>query len=233
LTVIAITDHDHIETVRDWLAASGVDRDRVLPGVELTARGRIVHLGVLFSREVPEVIPAAGTPLLDLVRWARGIPGSIVVLVHPLPLLWRFQLRHLARSAALPDAIETRFPLVGWRTSRLERAAREYGLAVVGGTDAHLTPGQLGQHVTVFPGRSIDDLVSAIRERATIAATRGGTARPPAAAFAIQTAYSWLLPFRRVPRVAALRASLLSRARNRVAAGPLGRDRGLTLAEDR
>ena len=97
---------------------------RILPGVELTARGRIVHLGVLFSQEIPEELPAPGTPLIELVRWARAIPGSLVVLVHPLPLLWRYQLRRLARAGALPDAIETRFPLVGWRSERLEQAAR-------------------------------------------------------------------------------------------------------------
>ena len=161
LAVIAVTDHDHVDTVRAWKAKGGAGHQAVMPGVELTARGRIVHLGVFFSEDVPEVLPPPGTPLIELVRWARTVPGSLVVLVHPLPGLWRLQLRRLSRAGALPDAIETRFPLVGWRSRRLEQAAREYGLAIVGGTDAHLMPGQLGQHVTVFPGRPIEDLVSA------------------------------------------------------------------------
>ncbi len=83
--VFAVTDHDHIETVREWKLRDPESTRHVIPGVELTARGRIVHLGVLFPGEVPASLPRPGTPLLDLVRWARGVEGSIVVLVHPLP----------------------------------------------------------------------------------------------------------------------------------------------------
>jgi len=85
--VIAVTDHDHLATVAAWREATGEGRERVLPGVELTARGRIVHLGVLFPDALPTRLPKPGTPLPDLVRWARSIPGSVVILVHPLPLL--------------------------------------------------------------------------------------------------------------------------------------------------
>src|SRR6185312_8653328 len=82
LALIAVTDHDHIATVRHWHETHcGVD-DNVVPGVEITARGRIVHIGVLFSREVPSTLPKPGTPLLDVMRWARSIDGSLVVLVH-------------------------------------------------------------------------------------------------------------------------------------------------------
>ncbi|HEU5432256.1 MAG TPA: PHP domain-containing protein, partial [Thermomicrobiales bacterium] len=51
--VIAVTDHDHIAAVAAWRAAAGDDAARVIPGVELTARGRIVHLGVLFPEAIP------------------------------------------------------------------------------------------------------------------------------------------------------------------------------------
>ena len=107
--VIAVTDHDHIETVRAWKLRDPESTRHVIPGVELTARGRIVHLGVLFPGEMPPAA-APGTPLLDLVRWARGVEGSIVILVHPLPGLWRRQLRGMARVGLLPDAIEADFP---------------------------------------------------------------------------------------------------------------------------
>ncbi|HEX5500247.1 MAG TPA: PHP domain-containing protein, partial [Thermomicrobiales bacterium] len=73
--VIAITDHDHIAAVAAWRAAAGDEAARVIPGAELTARGRIVHLGVLFPEAIPSRLPSPGTPLPDLVRWARGIPG--------------------------------------------------------------------------------------------------------------------------------------------------------------
>jgi lauroyl/myristoyl acyltransferase/predicted metal-dependent phosphoesterase TrpH len=214
VSVLAVTDHDHIATIREWHAAErGARGRRVIPGVEITARGRIVHVGILFPEDVPADIPKPGTPLLDIVRWARSIPGSIVVLVHPLPFLWRGQLHKLAAANLLPDAIETRFPLSGWRTPTLERVASEYGLAVLGGSDAHLMPKQLGQYVTQFPGESVDDLLAAIQARTTRAIARPARAQVPAQVYGLQSIYSWLLPFQRLPLVKRARAGLLHRAR--------------------
>jgi lauroyl/myristoyl acyltransferase len=213
IRVIAVTDHDHIETVRDWKRRDPQGTRHVIPGVELTARGRIVHLGVLFPGEVPALLPRPGTPLLDLVRWARGVEESIVVLVHPLPLLWRHQLRSLARAGLLPDAIEARFPFGGNRASTIERAANEYGLALVGGSDAHLTPGQIGGHATLFPGETVEDLLVALRGRCTRAVTLPRPGHIPRGVHAMQSVYSWLFPFRAVPGVPTVRRELLRRAR--------------------
>lgn len=218
VSVLAVTDHDHFATIRDWHAAGGEGRQRMIPGVEITARGRIVHIGVLFPEAIPAELPKPGTPLLEIVRWARGIEGSIVVLVHPLPFLWRGQLRKLAAANLLPDAIETRFPFAGWRTRGIEQAADEYGLAKLGGSDAHLMPAQLGQYVTQFPGETTDDLIRAIRERTTLAIARPPRARVPAQVYGLQSIYSWLLPFRRLPLVPKARAGLLRRARGVIAA---------------
>jgi predicted metal-dependent phosphoesterase TrpH len=213
ISVIAVTDHDHIATVRDWTRRDPEGTRHVIPGVELTARGRIVHLGVLFPDEVPAALPRPGTPLLELVRWARGIAGSVVVLVHPLPLLWRRQLRGMARAGLLPDAIETRFPLCGQRTATIERAARRYGLAVLGGSDAHLSPGQIGANATLVPGETAEDLVVAVRQRRTRAVSLPRAGSIPRSVYAAQSLYSWLLPFRRFPGVEAVRALLLRQAR--------------------
>jgi KDO2-lipid IV(A) lauroyltransferase len=218
LALIAVTDHDHIATVGRWHEAHRDRDDNVVPGVEITARGRIVHIGVLFPREVPTDLPKPGTPLLQVMRWARTIDGSIVVLVHPLPGLWRIQLRRLARAGLLPDAIETHFPLAGWRTPAFERAARKYCLAMIGGTDAHLTPDQLGRYVTEFPGRSVGDLISAIHGRTTRGVMRPVEARPPLSVYAMQSIYSWLLPFRALPKVAPVRERILMAARKRAIA---------------
>ncbi len=213
VSVLAITDHDHIDTIREWHAADP-DRSRyMIPGVEITARGRIVHIGVLFPDEVPTEIPRPGTPLLDIVRWARTIRGSIVILVHPLPFLWRGQLRRMAEANLLPDAIETRFPFAGWRSRGIERAADQYGLAKLGGSDSHLMPSQLGQYVTQFPGETREDLIRAIHERTTRAIARPARARVPAQVYGLQSIYSWLLPFNRLPFVKKARTQLLHRAR--------------------
>lgn len=223
--VIAVTDHDHIETVRQWKARDPEGTRQVIPGVELTARGRIVHLGVLFTGEIPQRIPRPGRPLLQLVRWARRIEGSVVVLVHPLPLLWRFQLRSMARAGLLPDAIESRFPYggSGGRTAAIEQAARQYNLAILGSSDAHLAPHQLGAQATIFPGETVADLVQAIRERRTSAVALHQPAALPRRVHLLQSAYSWLLPFRALPGVPALRAVLRDRARAAVLQKPLDR----------
>ena len=222
IRVIAVTDHDHIETVREWKRGDPEGTRHVIPGVELTARGRIVHLGVLFSGEVPCALPRPGTPLLDLVRWARGIEGSIVVLVHPLPGLWRGQLRRMARAGLLPDAIESRFPFGGNRSAAIERAADRYGLAVLGGSDSHLAPGQIGEHATLFPGETAEDLVVALRERRTRAVTLPRAGGVPRRVYVMQSLYSWLLPVRWIPGVPAVRSGLLRGARR----ASLGEHRG-------
>jgi KDO2-lipid IV(A) lauroyltransferase len=213
VSVIAVTDHDHIATVRDWKRRDHEGTRHVIPGVELTARGRIVHLGVLFTADVPDDLPRPGRPLLELVGWARGIEGSIVVLVHPLPLLWRRQLRAMARAGLLPDAIESRFPFSGRRAAAIERAAHKYDLASLGGSDAHLTPGQIGGHATLFPGESVDDLLAAIRDRRTTAISLPRQGAIPRHVYAVQSVYSWLIPFRALPGAERLRAALLRRAR--------------------
>jgi len=216
VAVIAVTDHDHLDTVRAFVDEVNGMSPRLIPGVEVTARGRIVHVGVLFPETIPATLPKPGTPLLEVVRWARTVPGSIVVLVHPLPLLWRMQLRRLERANLLPDAMETSFPLVFWRGPALERGARRYHLAALGGTDAHLAVGQLGRHVTCFPGESPADLVDAIHTRRTTATTRPARiGRLPFQLYALQCAYSWLYPFRGARAVATVRSGLLTLARAR------------------
>lgn len=215
IALLGITDHDHIETVRAWTLRDPEETRHVVPGVELTARGRIVHLGVLFSQEIPVTLPRPGTPLLELMRWARGIEGSVVVLVHPLPVLWRRQLRQMDRAGLLPDAIESRFPFGGngKRTAEIERAARRYNLAVLGSSDGHLVPGQIGAQATLFPGETVDDFFAAVRARQTRAVALPRDVRIPRRVTLLQSLYSWLLPFRAIPGVPPLRHAIMRRAR--------------------
>jgi predicted metal-dependent phosphoesterase TrpH len=222
IAVLGIMDHDHLETVRRWKAADPEGTAHVIPGVEISARGRIVHLGVLFPVEMPNEIPPRDTPLLEIMRWARSVPGSIVILVHPLPGLWRHQLRKMARAGLLPDAIESRFPFggKGRRTAGIERAAREYKLAVLGNSDSHLLPGQIGTQATLFPGSTPDDLVRAIRERRTVAVARPQPVPVPGSVPLLQSAYAWLLPFRDLPGVEDVRVRMLQRARRDAGLAP-------------
>src|SRR6185437_296204 len=121
--------------------------------------------------------------------------------------------------------IETQFPLAFWRTPAFERAAKKYRIAMIGGTDAHLIPDQLGRYVTQFPGESIQHLVSAIRGRTTRGVKRPVECRPPLSVYALQSIYSWLLPFRDLPNVAGVRERVLMAARKRAASASRVRTR--------
>ncbi len=228
IDVIAITDHDSLTTIRDWHRSERESppgdpaaRVDVIPGVELTARGRAVHVGVLFGGAIPDEIPAAGTRLPDIVRWAREIPDTVVILVHPLPLIWRWQLRGLDRRGLLPDAIETRYPFVNGKTHDLERAARRLGIACLGSSDAHLHPDHLGINLTAFAGETQAELISAIRNRETSALRIDSARRLPGAVARYQALSSWVLPLCWLPGVSRLNRSLLLRSRLATGRGPL------------
>ena len=226
IDVIAITDHDHIATIRDWIRAERArpaDEPRhpveVIPGVELTARGRAIHVGVLFTEDIPDALPRPGTRLPNVIRWARSIPGTIVILVHPTPLIWERQLRGLARQGLLPDAIETRFPMVGSKIAPLEQAAREFGIASLGASDGHLHPSYLGRNLTGFPGHSAADLIAAIRSRTTWSLQPDRPIAIPRSVSLYQSGSSWLLPLRWIPGVSAANRALLRRARRAAGLG--------------
>lgn len=234
LDVIAITDHDHLDTIRLWVAAGERlpvsdpgSRVAVVPGVELTARGRATHVGVLFPGPLPDDIPPAGRPLPEIVAWARTVPGAIVTLVHPLPLLWRWQLHRLAWRGLLPDAIETRFPYAGHRSAAIERAARRRVLAALGSSDAHLHPDHIGSNQTAFAGHSVAELVSAIQGRRTTAVAVHEPRRGPRRVAVYQALSAWLLPLRWLPGVTLWNRVLLRKARRAAGLGDLP-DSGVT-----
>lgn len=226
IDVIAITDHDHIDTIRDWVErerARPPDQPRhpvdVIPGVELTARGRAIHVGVLFTEAIPDTLPRPGTRLPDVIRWARSVPGTIVTLVHPTPLIWERQLRGLARQGLLPDAIETRFPMVGNKVAPLEQAARDLRIASLGASDGHLHPSYLGRNLTGFPGQTAADLGAAIRDRHTWSISSDRPISIPRSVALYQSGSSWLLPLRWIPGVGKANRALLRRARSAAGLG--------------
>lgn len=216
IEVIAITDHDHLATVARAKRRKRIDTAHVIPGVEITARGRAVHVGVLFPDQLPDRLIPPGQPISDVVRWARQVRGSVVILVHPLPVLWRYQLWRLRLDGLLPDAMEVAFPLAGWRSERLSEAAVALNIARLGGSDGHIFAGQLGSFATRFPGNSVDDLIEAIHRRTTEPISMSAErrpARPSATVYVQQCVYSWLFPFRALPVIRKVRQRLLELAR--------------------
>jgi predicted metal-dependent phosphoesterase TrpH len=169
LDVIAITDHDRIDSA---LAAQAIARDRGLPvevivGQEVTTLGG--HLLALFIRKRIRPSRLLRTSIAEIHD-----QGGLAIPAHPLvpyPLCAQgWVLRRLLESdeRVHPDALEAFNPTAIGRPwhSRVIRFADSYGLAKVGNSDAH-TAEAIGTGWTTFPGRTAEDLRAAILARTT------------------------------------------------------------------
>jgi predicted metal-dependent phosphoesterase TrpH len=169
LDVIAITDHERIDAS---LAARTIARDRglraeVVVGEEVTTLGG--HLLALF-------IEAPIKPLRSLRSTIAEVhdQGGLAIPAHPLvpyPLCAQgFVLRRLLddEERFQPDGLETLNPTTLGRPwhGRVVRFADEHGLAKLGNSDAHAARA-VGTAWSTFPGRTGDDLRSAILTRST------------------------------------------------------------------
>jgi predicted metal-dependent phosphoesterase TrpH len=163
LDVVVITDHNAISTLdrlRGMLAGRGPELVR---GEEIATReGHLLGLGI--DRPVPPHLP-----LRDAIV-AIHDAGGLAVVAHPL-LPTRISvssrvLRGIAEADERhrPDGVESFNPL-GARFPLQERRARllatQLGLAIVGGSDAHL-PGDLALGRTLFSGRSFVEFRRAV-----------------------------------------------------------------------
>jgi hypothetical protein len=162
LALIAVTDHDCIDGA---LEASRCDPGRcdVVIGEEVTTREGHV-LGLFLTRAVP--------PGLDVRETIDAIhaQGGIAIPAHPFLRLGG--ARGVGRSGAglAWDAIEVENGSPGaWWANRVARRERHaWARAQTGGSDAHILDA-VGTVVTRFPGRTAQDLRSAIQSGATIA----------------------------------------------------------------
>jgi predicted metal-dependent phosphoesterase TrpH len=170
LDVIAITDHDRIDSS---LKARAMAHDRGLPievivGQEVTTLGG--HLLALFIRKRIRPSRLLRTSIEEIHD-----QGGIAIPAHPLvpyPLCAQgWVLRRLLDSDERfrPDALETFNPTAIGRPwhSRAVRFADAHGLAKVGNSDAHSLEA-IGAGWTTFPGRTAEDLRRAILGRQTL-----------------------------------------------------------------
>ena len=173
LDVVAITDHDDIGgalLARDVHARGGYHFEFV-PGIEVTTRG-----GHLLALWVDQPVPSFRS-LGDTVEEIHRL-GGLAVIPHPFSLLTRSvgrrgldRLVDAGDVERVPDGIEVENPTsAGWDTGDRARRlnAQLWQLATLGGSDAHFLA-SIGAAFTLFPGRSAEDLRTAILERRTIA----------------------------------------------------------------
>jgi predicted metal-dependent phosphoesterase TrpH len=172
--VVAITDHDDIEgamIAREAHARGGYHFDFV-PGIEVTTRGG--HLLALWVEAPVPSFRSLGDTIEEIHR-----QGGLAVIPHPFSLLTRSvgrrgleRLVDAGDAERIPDGIEVENPTsAGWDTGQRMRRLNEerWGLATTGGSDAHFLA-SIGAAYTMFPGRTAEDLRTAILERRTLAA---------------------------------------------------------------
>lgn len=169
LDVIAITDHDVLEASL-WAYER---RDHypfdIVPGVEVTsAEGHVLALWV--TQPIPPGMSLRAT--VDAIHAA----GGLAILAHPYEMLvnarvaWRYLCRPQVLIDAGIDALEvhnsgTPTPGNNWLA---RRTAEQWGLTVVGNSDAH-TLNAIGCGTTRFHGRTADDLRHALVNGETVA----------------------------------------------------------------
>lgn len=147
VSVLCVTDHDTIEGGKQAASIARVRADEhpgltVIVGEEvMSSEGEIV--GLFLTETI-----ARGLPPAEVARRIRG-QGGIVTIPHPFDRLRGSRLHeHALRmlvDAGLVDAIEGRNARVTMASDndRAVAFARDHGLAVIGGSDAHVR-GEVG-----------------------------------------------------------------------------------------
>ena len=202
LTVIAVTDHDHVEGARrvEEILAEQSLPVQMITGVEVTTRHG--HLLGLFVRKAPRPMrPVQET--IDAIKEQ----GGLVIVPHPLgmlaPSLSRRRIEALLEAGYEIDGLELYNPSPANAAQRaaVRSANAVWGLAEIGASDAHFWQ-HIGAAYTRFPGTTPEDLRRAILDRTVRA---GGQEQRPVrlnpGAYVAQCAWSWFVdPSRRIIR---------------------------------
>jgi predicted metal-dependent phosphoesterase TrpH len=202
LSVIAVTDHDHVEGARrvEQLLAEAGAPVRFITGVEVSTRNG--HLLGLFVAKAPKPM----RPVQESIDAIKE-QGGLVVVPHPMgglvPSLNRRRIDALLTDGYAIDGIEiyNPSPANAARRDDVREANRDWGLAEIGSSDAHFWQ-HIGAGYTTFPGSTPDDLRRSILDRSVQA---GGQERRPVrlnpGAYIGQCAWSWFVdPPRRFAR---------------------------------
>jgi predicted metal-dependent phosphoesterase TrpH len=170
LDALAVTDHDEIDAS---LRAADLAQEYDLvgiPGMEITSEaGHVLGLGV--EEAVPPGLSYDET--LDRIH----DQGGIAVVPHPFQKSRHGVAAHITRGQlASADAIEVYNSrlLTGRSNRRAERFAREHGLPMTAGSDAHISE-MVGQAVTEVDTthEDVTSILDAVREgRTTVVGRR-------------------------------------------------------------
>jgi predicted metal-dependent phosphoesterase TrpH len=170
LDVIAITDHDIIRgaLLAEQLAPSyGI---QVIPGVEITtAEGDLLALGIR------KLVPAGLSLVETLIQ--VGALGGICIAPHPMAGgmgMKSLKFHSVITAVKHPEAGKYLRGIEVLNATALDRRSSVFaqelahftGLARTGSSDAHVLQA-IGLGITEFPGRTVDDLVGALKYATT------------------------------------------------------------------
>ncbi|KPV63351.1 MAG: hypothetical protein AOA65_1359 [Candidatus Bathyarchaeota archaeon BA1] len=151
----AITDHDTFQGYYHAQKLATAYKDiLIIPGVEVsTQQGHVTVLGI-------EEEPAHSSTVEDVTDFARERAG-IIVIPHPYR---EMGVGDLVRGMGA-DAVEVFNPRSTYgENRRAERVARELGLPMVAGSDAH-KPGQMWTAYTEVDAElNVNDALNAIKK---------------------------------------------------------------------
>lgn len=200
LDLIAVTDHDTMDSVRDVIACAESTGLTVVPGQEITTKwpGQTHVMGWFLETPVKR-----GMSLEDTVK-AIHDQGGLAVIPHPfMPVYFgSIQPGMLARllEKTHVDGIEMQFTVpIGARRRKLldeffARNSERLG-AAVGGSDCHFGAHDIAQVVTSYEG----DFRRAVVERTTSPQRLRRAGAPPAGLFVRQQWRALVdLPLRRL-----------------------------------
>lgn len=174
LDIIAITDHDNLNGVKQALDLAPRYGIQVIPGCEITsAEGHVI--GLFLHDRIP-----AGLSLIETLLLI-GEQGGLAIAAHP-EARGTASLRFEAIRKACDHPFAGRI-LVGveafngglvYTRSNIPAAVQSAGLplAQTGNSDAHILS-MIGNGTTYFPGTSITDLRIALKQRQTHVASFG------------------------------------------------------------
>ncbi|MFB6360027.1 MAG: PHP domain-containing protein [Halobacteriales archaeon] len=160
LDALAVTDHDAIEASLEMVDKAAAYDLIGIPGLEVSSEaGHVLGLGVTERIE-------DGLPFMETVERIRD-RGGIAVVPHPFQKSRSGVGAYVSRAElASVDAIEVYNSrlLTGRGNRRARDFAREHGVPMTAGSDAHISE-MVGQAVTRIGAeeRTVEGIVDAIR----------------------------------------------------------------------
>jgi predicted metal-dependent phosphoesterase TrpH len=169
LDVIAITDHDEIAGTLEAMSLAPHYGIEVIPGIEITtAEGDL--LAFFITQKVD-----AGLSMVDTILKVREL-GGVCVVAHPMA---RVGMNSASADTILqalknPEVAETLIGIEIYNGTSIDRMSNHYArilsmrlkIANTGSSDAHVID-TIGFGATEFEGSSAEDLLIALKNRAT------------------------------------------------------------------